>query len=88
MYNNNDKENDILFMLDEQPYIELNTKVVFMNGSIGEISATDLYGFIVKGEDLVSLGDSGTAVIREDNSEQIGYVSSILPNGSVRCIWI
>lgn len=66
--------------------LNIGDTVYTCNDDTVTVTATDVYGFYVTCEDSFYPGMSGTA-IRNSNGQGVGYVSELLDNDTVYCIW-
>lgn len=61
-------------------------KVHLYDGTTYTITSTSINGFTMTSNASATVGLSGMAVLDEEDN-QIGYVSALLPSGEVYCIW-
>lgn len=65
---------------------EIGDVVHLYDGTEFVVVSASINGFNLAGDEPVTVGMSGMAILDEENN-QIGYVSSLLPTGEVYCIW-
>ena len=84
-----DDEKDLAVYIDTtyQPSVpDVDTEVVFVDGSIGVVVDVDKDGFYVKQDkNTVTHGFSGTEVVT-DSSKYLGFVSSMDKDGIIYCV--
>lgn len=83
-----DVVNDIAYyqFVGVRDICEIGDTVHLYDGTEFTISSTSINGFNLTGNEPVTTGMSGMAILDEE-ANQIGYVSSLLPTGEIYCIW-
>lgn len=81
-------EQDIAYYryIGERSLLNIGDSVQLYDGTAGSITSTSINGFTVSFDIPVVQGLSGMAILTEEG-EQVGYVSQLLDNGDVYCIW-
>lgn len=84
-----DPENDVAYYryVGVRDLITVGTVLYLYDGREVTVSATGRHGFTVSSNTVTfTVGMSGDPVLNADG-EQIGYISALLQNGHVYCIW-
>ena len=71
--------------VDNIPMLSVGDEVCIYTGSKAVVTDVSIHGFTIRTTDI-TIGDSGT-VIRNTDAEQIGYVSQIVGEDLVYCVW-
>lgn len=83
-----DIENDIAYYryIGSKPRVYLNDLVYLNDGSECTITYIDAFGFAFTGDTKAYQGLSGTAV-RDADGNQLGYISRVMNENEIYCIW-
>lgn len=66
--------------------IKIGETVKLLGGTEATLVYTDAVGFAISADTAIVAGMSGSAVQNMDG-EQIGYISHLLADGTVYCVW-
>ena len=83
-----DCDNDITYYryVGERDFVTVGETVYTCNADAVTVTATDVHGFYVTCNNVFYSGMSGT-VILNSNGNCVGYVSELLTDNTVYCIW-
>lgn len=80
-------EDDVAYYryIGPRELVSIGDTVALYDGTEGKVTSTSINGFTVDLDCPIVQGLSGMAILQEEH--QIGYVSALLENGEVYCIW-